>query len=152
MKDTNKKHVELPNARHAEQIAIMKRAIEDGVCPFCFENLENYHPEPIEFITDEWVVSWNAFPYEFTKICILVIARKHIESSKEISPKGWAEIGEIIKRLEEELGMDYGTMVMRFGDASKTGASIRHLHFHLVQSDPNHPEYDPNVGVMVRIG
>jgi diadenosine tetraphosphate (Ap4A) HIT family hydrolase len=149
---TDKKHLNLDNARRDDQRELMRKIIEDGICPFCRENLEKYHPKPILFETDCWIVTTNAFPYELTKGHFLVIYRDHIENNSQISPKGWQEIEIVIARLQKEHGLEYGTMLMRFGDTSKTGATVTHLHFQLVQSDPESPDYDPKKGLMTRIG
>jgi ATP adenylyltransferase len=144
--------VQLENARKEEQIKVMEQIIKDGVCPFCEENLEKYHPRPILFKTKHWIVTENAWPYDMAKKHFLLIAKRHIENSRDLLMCEWADIGSLMKKLEKEHLLDHGTLLMRFGDMSKTGATVRHLHIQLVQSDPDHPEYDPGVGILTRVG
>jgi hypothetical protein len=49
MKKNDKAFVNLDHARKEHQIAVMKRIVEDGTCPFCKENLMQYHTKPILF-------------------------------------------------------------------------------------------------------
>lgn len=146
------KLLNLENARKKDQLKLMEKITHDGVCPFCQEHLSKYHPKPVLFKTEFWTITENAWPYDFTKKHFLVIYNEHINHNSEISPKGWSEIGLVIKKLEEEYGLKYGTLLMRFGDTKKTGATVTHLHFQLVQSDPSDPDYDPKKGLLTRIG
>jgi ATP adenylyltransferase len=146
------KFLNLNNARKKEQIDVMKQIIKDGVCPFCRENLEKYHTKPIIFETKNWVVTENAWPYNLTKKHYLVINQNHIEHSSEITDDGWFEIKQILEKLEEKEGLKYGTLLMRFGDTNRTGATVNHLHFQIIQADENHPDYKQNTGLMTRIG
>ncbi|MFW5887748.1 MAG: HIT domain-containing protein [Bacteriovoracia bacterium] len=146
------KHVNLKNARKEDQIAIMRQIIEDGVCPFCRENLEKYHTKPILFETRHWVVTENAWPYELTKKHFLLISQRHLTHSGQINEDEWSDISKIFKILEEKYGLDSGTMLLRFGDMNKTGATVKHVHIQLIQSDPDNPEYDPQKGLLTRIG
>jgi diadenosine tetraphosphate (Ap4A) HIT family hydrolase len=149
---SNKSILNLNNSRKKEQIEVMKKIISDGVCPFCEENIEKYHTKPILFKTDRWIVTENAWPYDGAKKHWLLIYKFHIEHTKEIDGMGWKDIGEILKRLEKEEDLDYGTFLMRFGDTAKTGATVLHVHLQLIQSDPDSPSYDPKVGIFTRIG
>lgn len=146
------KFVNLKNAREKEQLVIMEKITEDKVCPFCEDQLKNYHPKPVLFKTKYWIVTENAWPYEMTKNHFLLIYRKHIDHTKDISSLGWSEIGKIIKRLEKENELNYGTLLMRFGETSKTGATVTHVHLQLVQSNSSDKNYDPAVGIITRIG
>ena len=52
----------------------------------------------------------------------------------------------------KKLNIEGGTFLMRFGESKYTGASVSHLHCNLLQSDPDHPEYEKTRGVMTRVG
>lgn len=147
-----KNYVNLSNARKEEQTTVMQKIMEDGVCPFCEEHFLTYHPKPIIFKTDNWIVTENAWPYDMTKNHILCVYRTHATHTNEIDTQGWSEIGEIMKRLETKKSLGYGTMLMRFGDTTHTGATVSHLHFHLVQPNTEDPSYIPEEGIRTRIG
>ncbi len=124
---------------------------KDGVCPFCPEHLKQYHkPELVE--KKFWWVTDNMYPYKPTKRHRLIIHKKHISHMNELSVDAWAELLEIIKSETARLGITGGTFIERFGETKFTGASVTHLHGHIVQSDPDDPSYDKIKGLMMRIG
>lgn len=141
------------NARKKEQIEVMNKIISDGVCPFCEHNLEKYHPKPILFKTPFWIVTHNAWPYEFTKNHFLLIYRpKHIEDSSDVDKNAYTDLKGIIAKLTSEHGLVSGTFLMRFGDMEKTGASVKHIHAQIVESNPKDPNYNSKIGLITRIG
>lgn len=135
-----------PDEKYASVIANIKK---DGVCPFCPDQLAKYHKNPIIDETKNWLVTNNMYPYKNTKHHILLIHKEHIESIKEINNEAWKELHEIFIRAIERSKILGGTMFIRFGDTKFTGASVSHLHAHLVSSDPDKPEYTP---LLTRIG
>ncbi len=147
------KLLNLNNARKKTQRVTMERIIKDGVCPFCENNFTKYHTKPILFKTKYWIVTENAWPYECTKNHFLLVYRpKHLEKSIELEKEAYADFKEIIERLEKERGMEFGTLLMRFGDMSQTGATVKHIHAQLIQGDSKNPKYNPSKGVVTRIG
>lgn len=92
------------------------------------------------------------YPYKPSKHHRLIIHKGHISHIGELSAGAWAELLTILKEEAERLGITGGTVIMRFGDTKYTGASVTHLHAHLVQSDPNDPSYDTRNGLKMRIG
>ncbi len=152
MSEENSVGLNMGRARTEDQRSVMQKIIDDNVCPFCWENFEKYHPKPVIFKTNKWLVTENAWPYELSKNHILCVYKDHVEHTSKINEEGWKEIGEIIKKLEEERGIGYGTMLMRFGNVKNTGATVPHLHFQLIQSDKDHKDYEPEKGLWTRIG
>lgn len=147
MKDKpESKIVDINNARSEEQIAALKKIREGNFCPFCRrEYLEKEHKKPILLETDEWLATENRWPYEGTKTHLLLIHKKHITHVNELSSKAWTDLHEIIKKLTEKiLG---GTLLMRFGSTANTGATVEHLHAHLVSGDPDYKK-----PILARVG
>ena len=66
---TKKDFVDLDNARVAEQRQVMEKIIADGKCPFCLENILQYHKEPILKDGTHWILTKNQWPYRSTR-CI----------------------------------------------------------------------------------
>lgn len=91
----------------------------------------------------------NMYPYKNAKHHILLIHKEHIENISEMSNGAWIELHDIFLRATERSKIPGGTMFIRFGDTKFTGASVSHLHAHLVSSDPDNPEYTP---LLTRIG
>jgi diadenosine tetraphosphate (Ap4A) HIT family hydrolase len=81
------------------------------------------------------------YPYVGAKHHVLLIHREHIEDMSELSPEAWAELQQVVLELCKERGITGGGFIMRFGETKYTGASVTHLHAHLVQSDPTAPGY-----------
>ena len=143
--------VDLNNARPGIYQKVIEDIHKSSICPFCPEHIRNIHKNPIEE-KNFWLVTDNMYPYRPTKRHLLIIHKKHIEHVNELSSETWSELFNIIKKASEKLKIDGGTFMMRFGDSKYTGSSVSHLHCHIVQSDPDHPEYDKTKGVLTRVG
>ena len=139
------------NARPGVYDEVIRDIAQKNVCPFCAEDLAEFHKNPVELRT-YWVVTDNMYPYTPKKHHKLLIHREHIQHLSEISVEAWAELQVILREQTEKNAMVGGTFVMRFGETKFTGASVQHLHANLVQSNPDDPAYDPAVGLRVRIG
>jgi len=135
-----------PDGKYNSIIADIQK---DGVCPFCPDQLKKYHKNPIIEETKYWIVTDNMYPYKNVKDHILFIYKKHIENIQEMSPEAWQELNKIFLKSIDRSGIPGGTLFMRFGNTRFTGASVAHLHAHLVSSNPDNPEYTP---VLTRIG
>jgi ATP adenylyltransferase len=135
-----------PDEKYSSVISDIQK---DGVCPFCPDQLKKYHKNPIIDETKYWLVTNNMYPYKNAKHHILLIHKNHIENMQEMSAEAWTELHDIFLRAIERSKIPGGTMFIRFGDTKFTGASVTHLHAHLVSSDPDNPEYTP---LLTRIG
>lgn len=131
------KPVNLTNARNPEQREVMEGILSDEVCPFCIESLRKYHKQPIIEEGDNWIVTTNQWPYQHTNAHYLFIARQHIETVTEVPTGAFEELGGHVKNLVNRDGMEYGALAMRFGDTEYTGATVSHLHAHLIQAAQN---------------
>ncbi len=130
-----KRYVELGNARLADQREAMLRIAERGECPFCEENFLKEHKKPILFKGEHWIVTESQWPYEAAAIHLLLVSRKHAEKIGDLSTEAGAELIVIAGRLEAEYGIESGALAIRFGDPSKNGGSVNHLHVHLMVPD-----------------
>lgn len=150
------KFVELENSRPGTPYEkVIKTIAMNGVCPFCPDQLSKYHKNPILSEGKFWKVTDNMWPYKATKHHILFILKDHLTEFSELSAEAWAELGELYKKEITARDIGGGTLMFRFGDTLYTGASVRHLHAHLIQSDPTHPEYQElkqMPGVVGRVG
>ncbi len=143
--------VNLTNARPGVYEKVIKDIQESAICPFCPEHINNIHKNPIEE-KKFWLVTDNMYPYKPTRKHLLLIHKKHIEHVGELTKEAWDELFDIIKTETKKLGMEGGTFMMRFGNTKYTGASVSHLHCNLLQSDPDHPDYEKTKGVITRVG
>ena len=130
-----------------------KKVIEkiqgDKVCPFCPDQLTNYHKEPILKEGACWTVTTNMYPYENAKYHFLLILKSHKSDTKELTAAEWSELHEHINWLTETYKIPGGSFMMRCGDTAHTGATVTHLHSHLLVPDFNNPDRKP---IMARLG
>lgn len=138
--------INIENSRTDDQRDVMEQISKDGVCPFCRENFETYHSKPILFETEHWVVTENAWPYEHTKEHYLLVAKEHVTHVSALKLEAWQNLYECIARLEKEESLERGTLLMRFGDSTITGATVDHLHAQIVVGESK------GTPVMTRVG
>ena len=122
------------NALSRVERAKMKRIGKAGVCPFCPKYFKKYHGSPIIKESKNWRLVKNDFPYAGSKTHLLLVHKKHIENVKNISPAGAKELVRLISLAEKKFRIDNGIFLIRFGDPKYTGATIKHIHGHLIAS------------------
>lgn len=128
-----KKHVVMHHSRTDDQRAIHKKIIKDGVCPFCWKYFTKYHKNPILKKGKYWIVTENAWPYQGTSHHFLFVHKRHIEHLSKIKPDEWQELLLLIKKTTFPSVKNGGSFFIRFGDGDITGASVTHLHAHVIQ-------------------
>ncbi len=143
--------VDQSNARPGTYGEVIADIAQKGVCPFCPEQIHNFHKKPIEK-RQYWLVTDNMYPYPATKQHMLLVHITHIEHISDISKEAWAELHEIIREQTKKHHIAGGSFVLRFGDTKFTGASVTHLHAHIIQSNPDDQQYDKQKGLQVRLG
>jgi diadenosine tetraphosphate (Ap4A) HIT family hydrolase len=139
---TSNKFVDLKNSRGGTQDEVMKLIIKRGEDPFSVENLKKYHKEPILFETDHWLITKSQWPYKNTEKHILLISKRYIEKPTQLSNEEKLDLFECLRLSEEKLGVVGGGFCMRFGDTSLSGATVKHLHAHIIVPDLNSTSYD----------
>lgn len=150
MADVNPSGLNMNHARTPEQIALMQKIIDDGVCPFCAEHFRKYHPKPVLKETDHWFFTENMSPYTGTKYhFILVYKPAHVTKPSEIVPEAMLDLFSLVNWAIDEYKIPGGSFFMRFGDTRYTGSSVEHLHAHLLQGDKDTPGHEP---VRVKLG
>lgn len=133
--------VNLANARNDEQRGVMEHIAAEGDCPFCPDHLAKYHHKPILRTGDNWLLTENQWPYDNTRTHLLAIATYHAESLEDLHEGAFEELGDHFRWATREYAIKAGGLAMRFGsDIGSNGATVRHLHSHLIEPDPNRPE------------
>ncbi len=131
-KKEKKGYLDFNHARTPEQIELMRRIVEDGVCPFCPEYFTKYHPKPILKETKWWYASENMSPYKGAKIHLIFVYKKHATFSSQIKPEAAKELFELLSWAEEEYEIKGGSFFVRFGKSEYTGGSVDHYHVQLI--------------------
>lgn len=128
--------VNLNNARLDQQRQAMEKILEGGFCPFCREHLGKFHRKPILKETAHWLLTENQWPYKNTKVHLLAIYKKHIETLGELKPKAGKELVELAKWIEIRYRLAGGTLAlgMRFGEPEINCGTVRHLHAQFISA------------------
>lgn len=117
-----------PNARNQSQLDIMmnmEKSNKDPLDP-------QYIDQEILFKTNYWYVSKNRFPYEEVEHQFLIVACKEVYQIEQMNREMWIELQQIWVKLVEEYQILGGGLCVRFGDPSRSGASLKRLHIHLI--------------------
>jgi ATP adenylyltransferase len=146
-KFVNKKNAHRPDTSKVYE-SVIRKIQQDSVCPFCQENLHKYHKKPILHQSKYWVATNNMYPYLGSTEHILIINAEHKEDVTELSDDEWLDLRVMVKTLTAMQSIKGATLLLRFGDTDYTGASVSHLHAHLVSGSDN-PGNDP---ILARVG
>ncbi len=133
----------LDNSRKAEQSEQMKDLARRGVCAFCPEHIEKERRNAIEIRTDHWIVSKNDYPYERTKLHLLLIPREHVNTLSDLSPAALHDLPDTIVKAEKKWHLTYYGVGIRSGDMRRTGGSVDHLHAHIIVGDTDASDHEP---------
>jgi len=124
------------NHRSPEQLAEMRSLEERGICLFCPEGLRQQGRQQILWRTRHWAVTPNEFPYAGTALHLLLVPQQHahdlLDLPAEVQHDFWAVLGSVRERYQLH---HYGLGV-RNGDCRFTGATIRHVHAHVLVAAP----------------
>ena len=130
-----RKQVDIENATvvpRDDYTQTLKAIIEEGFCPFCEEHLFKHHRKPILRKSKYWLVTENSWPYKGVQFHFLFISRTHIEAVEDVSFLMWVDLFSQYGELVTENDIKGATLMIRSGDTKITGASVNHLHAHLI--------------------
>jgi ATP adenylyltransferase len=131
-----KKFVNIKNARRGEYRKVIEKIAKTGKCPFCKENFK-YHKKPIFKQSGGWFLTEVSWPYKNTSRHLMIIGEKHRENFSELTKKDLAAVGFLVNWAIKKYKIKGGALAMRFGDTDYTGASVAHLHFHIISPKIN---------------
>jgi ATP adenylyltransferase len=130
-------------ARLKTQALRMKDLESRGICAFCRENVETETTSPIEIETVNWVVKANDYPYERTKLHLLIIPKKHVKTVSELSFGAQQELMPLIADVEKHYDLKSYAFALRSGDMRYNGGSVEHLHAHLIVGGLKNQDDEP---------
>lgn len=148
-KNSDAPFVDLQNARYDDQRAVMQEIVGAAHCPFCSENLKKYHKQPIIIEGEYWLVTPNQWPYNHTRVHLLLILKEHVETLTDLPPQAGAELVKLSAELCEKYNVAGGGLALRFGDTNYSAGTVKHLHVQFIVPDIESPEFEP---VRVKIG
>jgi len=122
------------NARAPEQLAEMRRLEAAGVCLFCPSQLARHPRQQVLFSTRHWTATPNEFPYPGTSLHLLLVPHQHASDLLELSEEARGDFWVALARLAERHDLSHYGLGIRNGDCRFTGATIRHVHAHVLVS------------------
>tara|TARA_Y100001935_G_C17228660_1_gene469166 strand:+ start:626 stop:1108 length:483 start_codon:yes stop_codon:yes gene_type:complete len=137
MKEENK-FIHMSSVRREDQKKVMEEINEAGHCPFCRENLEKYHKNPIIKEGTYWLLTENQWPYEKIKHQLLAIYKTHIEHINEMGSEAGAELISMFQEEASKRSIPGGGIAIRFGsnpEHGNYGSSVLHIHAHMIEPD-----------------
>jgi ATP adenylyltransferase len=141
----------MENYRTAEQLAEMRRLAAEGVCLFCPDGLRwqdgQGRPQVLRE-TRHWIIRPNEFPYPGTRLHLLLVPRAHADDILDLEADAQADFWTALGWVRERYELTYYGLGMRNGDCRYTGATIRHVHAHVLVGDP---VAEPEVPVRMRL-
>jgi ATP adenylyltransferase len=135
------------NYRTEEQLAEMRRLEAAGTCLFCPEALREHARQRVVLETPHWAVTPNAFPYAGTRLHLLVVPRQHVNDMLDLDDAALADFWDVLRTVRMRFGLGHYGLGVRNGNCSFTGATIAHVHAHVLVGDP---ELEPEVPVRMR--
>lgn len=147
-----KKRVDIKNSATSERKEYMntlQKIVVGGFCPFCEQNLPIHHKPPILIKSAHWLVTPSMWPYKGSRHHFLFITRAHVEHAGKLSPAQWTDLHKNMQRITKKYRLNGATLMMRSGNTAITGATVNHLHAHLIVGGvrkKNAPEIKTVVG------
>ncbi len=131
MKKSEKKVVNPKFAQTERYRKILSVIESENKCPFCPNNFK-YHKNPILKRLGDWFITENSWSYKEARHRFLLICDKHMENISELSAKDLETVLKLAKWATRKYRISGGALAMRFGNTRFTGATVCHLHFHLI--------------------
>ena len=115
-------------------LSTLKEIAQEGVCPFCPKTM-HWHTKPILKRYRGWLITENMNLYPNAQYHFLAIGESHKEHLGALTLHDWSAITYLFNWTIKKFRIKGGAIAMRFGEPAYTGASVRHLHAHLISPD-----------------
>lgn len=126
-----RKVVDTRYAKSSKYLATLKQIEARGVCPFCPEHFV-FHTRPILRQQGDWFITRNFRPYPGTRLHLIVVRRYHAERLRDLTPQDFVDLQRLVQWAERTFKIQGGGITMRFGNTRYTGATVCHIHAHLI--------------------
>jgi len=131
------------NTRTADQLAEMRRLDAAGMCLFCPDGLARHARQRILLQTRHWAVTPNEFPYRGTSLHLLLVPDQHAADLLELTEEVRQDFWEALAAVAREHNLSHYGLGVRNGDCRYTGATIQHVHAHVLVGDGDDPDAPP---------
>lgn len=132
-------------AKTGEYRKVIETIEETGRCPFCPDNFR-YHKKPVLKKLRGWFITENSWPYKNSRKHFIIISPVHKEKLTEMRAQDIESILALSKWAVRKYQIRGGALTLRFGESNFTGATVSHLHAHLIcpaQGKGNHSKTVP---------
>jgi len=129
------------NVRTPQQRAEMARLDALGICLFCPEHLASHPRQRILMSTEHWSVTPNEYPYAGTSLHLLLVPHQHAGDLLELSDEVRSDFWVALAATAKAHGVRHYGLGVRNGACQFTGATITHVHAHVLvgSEDPAAP-------------
>lgn len=128
---SRKRFVNIHAAKGKRYLEILKDIEKEKVCPLCPQNMR-WHTKPILKRRHGWLLTENFNPYKNTAHHLLIISPVHKETPNQLTRRDWSALSHLLNWAIKKFRIKGGGITMRFGEPLLTGATVRHLHLHLI--------------------
>ncbi len=118
-------------ARTKEYRKVLEEIAAGERCPFCPDAFM-WHQRPILRRSGRWFITANRFSYKEARVRLMIIGTEHRESFEELTRDDLAAVRKLARWAIARFKIRGGALAIRFGDSRFTGATVVHLHFHLI--------------------
>jgi len=125
------KYVNPRFAKGNEYKKVISDIVNEGKCPFCPENFK-YHKNPVLKKGGGWFITKSSWPYKNSKYHFLIIGKNHKDNFNQLSINDFKTVKILATWAIKKFNLKGGGLILRFGDTNHTGATVTHLHFHLI--------------------
>jgi diadenosine tetraphosphate (Ap4A) HIT family hydrolase len=132
----SKKVVDPTYAKSKDYAKVLNDIQSDAKCPFCPDNFK-YHKNPILKKDKTWIITQSSWPYKNSQNHFLIICKKHKEEFSDLKASDFKSVMALSNWAIKKFNIKGGALALRFGETSHTGATVCHLHFHLIIPEIN---------------
>lgn len=126
-----KKFVDARFAKGGRYKKVMDAIVRARVCPLCPKTMR-WHTKPILKRASGWLITENFNAYRNTQHHLILVRERHAERFQQLTAKDWAAVSSLVRWALPRFKIKGGGLTLRFGDTTYTGATVAHLHFHLI--------------------
>ena len=140
----NKPLQDLSNTREEKQREIMEHLAVTGGCFLCMDVISEIVKKYPDVSTGPihegkyLFVKKNDFPYKGTRLHLLVVPKRHVMTLEDLFPEEFLEVQEMLAWINKTFDVQGASVFLRYGDMSYTGATLSHLHFHVLHGVAKH--------------
>ena len=126
-----KKTVDKRYAKSEGYKKVLSEIEKAKVCPFCPEHFK-WHTKPVLKERGNWLITSSFQPYENSEWHLLLLSKVHKENFNELKPSDFSNLSYLVNWAVKKFKLKGGGLCMRFGDTLHTGATVCHIHAHLI--------------------